>query len=57
VGTYAYVNPLIALSIGWCYGDTAFHLTLLAGVVIILGGVYLVRGDHRPYRVVELEPD
>jgi drug/metabolite transporter (DMT)-like permease len=57
VGTYAYVNPLIALGIGWWYGDTAIHLTLIAGGAIILGGVYLVRGDHRPYRVVELEPD
>jgi hypothetical protein len=30
---------------------------LLAGIAVILAGVYLVRGDHVPSDEIELEPD
>jgi drug/metabolite transporter (DMT)-like permease len=42
VSTYAYVNPLIAVLVGWLAGEetTAF---LGAGILIILTGVALVR--------------
>jgi drug/metabolite transporter (DMT)-like permease len=57
VGTYAYVNPIIAVFIGWCVNETVIDLNLVAGIGVILLGVYLVRGDHRPAREIELEPD
>jgi drug/metabolite transporter (DMT)-like permease len=57
VGTYAYVNPIIAVFIGWLMKETQIHNWLLAGIAVILTGVYLVRGDHVPSEEVELEPD
>ena len=56
VGTYAYVNPIIAVFIGWC-ADEVVHAWILAGIVVILIGVYLVRADQAPSREIELEPD
>src|ERR1035438_6203170 len=47
VGTYAYVNPVIAVFIGWCFGEE-MHGWIFAGIAIILVGVYLVRRDHAP---------
>ena len=57
VGTYAYVNPVIAILIGWVLGDTPVTALLFAGIAVILVGVYLVRGDHVPSKEIELEPD
>jgi drug/metabolite transporter (DMT)-like permease len=56
VGTYAYVNPVIAVFIGWCAGESV-RAWILAGIAVILVGVYLVRGDRAPSREIELEPD
>jgi drug/metabolite transporter (DMT)-like permease len=56
VGTYAYVNPVIAVFVGWWAGEVV-HAWILAGIAVILIGVYLVRGDHAPSSEIELEPD
>ncbi len=56
VGTYAYVKPMIAVFIGWCAGE-AVHSWILAGIAVILVGVYLVRADRAPSREIEVEPD
>lgn len=42
-GTYAYVNPIVAILIGWLLGGEKITLDMLAGVVVILTGVFLVR--------------
>jgi len=47
VGTYAYVNPLVAVLIGWFFGE-AVSGRLWAGIGVILLGVFLVRGGERP---------
>jgi drug/metabolite transporter (DMT)-like permease len=47
VGTYAYVNPLVAVLIGWFFGE-AVTGRLWAGIGVILVGVFLVRGADRP---------
>jgi drug/metabolite transporter (DMT)-like permease len=57
VGTYAYVNPIIAIFTGWLVGNEALHVWLFLGIAIILAGVYLVREDHAPSKEIELEPD
>jgi drug/metabolite transporter (DMT)-like permease len=57
VGTYAYVNPVVAVFIGWVMSETDVHASLLAGIAIVLIGVYLVRRDHVPSQEIELEPD
>lgn len=56
VGTYAYVNPVIAIFVAWCFGEP-MHGWIFAGVAIILAGVYLVRRDHAPSEEIEVEPD
>jgi drug/metabolite transporter (DMT)-like permease len=44
VGTYAYVNPLVAILIGWLLGGEDLTAEMIGGMVIILLGVALVRG-------------
>jgi drug/metabolite transporter (DMT)-like permease len=57
VGTYAYVNPVIAVFIGMITGEPIDNWEVFVGFAIILAGVYLVRGDHVPSKEIELEPD
>jgi drug/metabolite transporter (DMT)-like permease len=45
--TYAYVNPVVALLIGWLVGDHPITWSMVAGMLIILSGVALVR-SHPP---------
>ncbi len=48
VGTYAYVNPLVAVLVGWWLGGEELTTWLGGGIVVILTGVALVRtGEHR----------
>jgi drug/metabolite transporter (DMT)-like permease len=47
VGTYAYVNPVIAVLVGWVAGEE-FTAWLAAGISVILLGVFLVRDGERP---------
>jgi drug/metabolite transporter (DMT)-like permease len=47
VGTYAYVNPAIAVVLGVLDGE-ALTAWLLSGIVVILIGVALVRAGHTP---------
>ena len=57
VGTYAYVNPVIAVFIGMITGEALHNWEVFVGFAIILAGVYLVRADHVPSKEIELEPD
>jgi drug/metabolite transporter (DMT)-like permease len=43
VGTYAYVNPVIAVIIGTVIGDEPLTGWLVGGLIVILAGVALVR--------------
>lgn len=47
VGTYAYVNPLVAILVGWLLGGEELTGWILAGMVVILAGVALVRAGGR----------
>ncbi len=42
VSTYAFVNPVVALLLGWLIADEPMTLTILTGAGIILAGVLLV---------------
>jgi drug/metabolite transporter (DMT)-like permease len=42
VSTYAYVNPIVAVTVGWVAGEEV-NRYLGAGIMIILTGVLLVR--------------
>ena len=43
VTTYAYINPIIAVILGWLVLDEAITPVVLIAAVVIFGGVYLVR--------------
>jgi drug/metabolite transporter (DMT)-like permease len=43
VGTYAYVNPVVAILVGWQLGKEELSPWILGGMAIILAGVALVR--------------
>jgi drug/metabolite transporter (DMT)-like permease len=64
VGTYAYVNPLVAVLVGYVLGGEEITGWIAAGMVVILGGVALLRGaavrpsraaDQSPYRATRRE--
>jgi drug/metabolite transporter (DMT)-like permease len=46
-GTYAYVNPAVAVLVGALIGGETITGWLIAGLVVILGGVALVRAGCR----------
>ena len=51
VGTYAFVNPIVALIIGWLLGGEALSpRTLLAGAVILTAVVLVITAPHRDSR-------
>lgn len=47
VGTHAYVNPVVAILVGWLLASEALTGSLVVGMVVILVGVALVRGGIR----------
>jgi drug/metabolite transporter (DMT)-like permease len=42
VGTYAFVNPLVALGLAWAVGDEPFSVRTVLAAVIVLGAVALI---------------
>jgi len=59
VGTYAFVNPVVAVLLGWAFNGEPLTLrTLVAGAVIVGGVALIVLAPQRPLRargVVEPE--
>ena len=54
VGTYAFVNPIVALGIGWLLGgETLSQRTVLAGAVILTAVVLVITAPHRDPREAE----
>ena len=46
VGTYAYVNPVVAVLVGWLLAGEEISAGILGGMGVILLGVALVRQGH-----------
>lgn len=46
--TYAYVNPLVAVLIGWLWAGEALTLRVMAAAVIIIGSVVIITWPQRP---------
>ena len=42
MGTYAYVNPIVAVVLGWLFLDEKIDAFMLAGTAIILAAVTMV---------------
>lgn len=56
VSTYAYVNPVVAVALGWAVGDQVLDSRTLVAGVIIIGAVVVIttqRGRGRPPRKLE----
>jgi len=52
VGTYAFVNPVVAVLLGWVFNGEALTLrTLAAGAVIVAGVALMVLAPQRALRV------
>jgi drug/metabolite transporter (DMT)-like permease len=50
VGTYAFVNPVVAVLLGWLFNNEPLTLrTLLAGLVIVAGVALIVLAPSRRY--------
>jgi drug/metabolite transporter (DMT)-like permease len=42
VGTYAYVNPVVAVLLGWLIADEIISFLQLSGMIVILCGAVLI---------------
>jgi drug/metabolite transporter (DMT)-like permease len=42
VGTYAFVNPVVALALAWAVGDEPFSARTVVAAAIVLGAVVLI---------------
>jgi drug/metabolite transporter (DMT)-like permease len=47
VGTYAFVNPMIALALAWAVGDETPNVRALIAAAFVLGAVFLARGEEK----------
>ena len=47
VGTYAYVNPIIALFLGWALPSEPIRLASVVAVMVILGSVIVIVSESR----------
>jgi drug/metabolite transporter (DMT)-like permease len=58
VATYAYVNPVVAVALGWWLRDESITLGLLAGALVVVVGVALtVSGERLVHRPDADEPE
>lgn len=57
VATYAYVNPVVAVFLGWLVVGEPITRDVLIGLTIVVGGVVLVvSGERRPGRLKQTVP-
>jgi drug/metabolite transporter (DMT)-like permease len=57
VGTYAYVNPVVAVLAGWWLAGETINIWFAVGLLVILTGVALVRRGESPGRQVPESSD
>ncbi|WP_372499959.1 EamA family transporter [Streptomyces sudanensis] len=58
VATYAYVNPVVAVLLGWLILDEALTWPIALGGAIVVAGVWLiVRTERRPAPAEPAEPE
>jgi drug/metabolite transporter (DMT)-like permease len=53
VGTYAYVNPLVAVLLGYLAGDEALGLRTIIGTALVLVSVVLITTMRSPKRITK----
>lgn len=58
VSLYAYINPVVAVILGWLILDEKLNAAILFGCVVIVAGVYIVNTGYRKQemrRIIELQ--
>lgn len=55
VATYAYVNPVIAVFLGWMIAGESFTMQMLAGAGIIIGSVALITSQKKQKGAAKLK--
>ena len=53
VSIYAYINPIVAVGLGWMLLSEKMNAIMLIGMIITLGGVYLVNRESRHMKNLE----
>lgn len=56
VATYAYINPVVAVFLGWMIANETFTTQMLIGAGIIVGSVALITSNEKP-KESEIEID
>ena len=54
--TYAYVNPVIAMFLGWLLGGEHLTQRMMLAAVVIVGGVIIITTKRSPASGERLEP-
>ncbi len=47
VSLYAYINPLVAILLGWVILNERFNLSIAIGMLVTIGGIYLVNRGYQ----------
>jgi len=55
VATYAYVNPVIAVIVGWLIAGESMTGQMLIGAGIVVGSVVLITSQNREEPETEIE--
>ena len=55
VATYAYVNPVIAVILGWLIAGETFTGQMLVGAGVVVGSVVLITSQGKPSKQDEIE--
>lgn len=55
--TYAYVNPVIAILLGWTIGNEALTLSIIVAAVMIVGAVVMINTYRKKAEVQEIDED
>ncbi len=51
VSIYAYINPIVAIFLGWLVLNESMSINVVTGTLITLGGVYLVNKEFKKQQV------
>jgi drug/metabolite transporter (DMT)-like permease len=51
VSIYAYINPIVAVVLGWILLSEKMNLMMIVGTLITLSGVYLVNREYRKLKI------
>ena len=55
VGAYAYVNPVVAIVLGWLLLDEKLNYMIAIGTIITIFGVHLVNSSFRKSQTIETD--